>query len=344
MPHKEKAASFKENSLEWMNWQNGPTHRYAINVNGTLYPVKKIISLATGVAVNDLRGGHPLNRVLQKLRLPIIESLPEGRTPALQFKIGAVYDRPTEINGPFGGSLQNGISVSASHATIFIFSGESGKQFGYDDGWNGGVYFYTGQGQRDDMVLKGGNQAIAEHALDGRTLHLFESLGKSKGYRYEGKFSCADIIEKTLPDVTGKDRKALVFRLMPVGPARSENNEESIVNFADSLSTARLAALAACKPAIEDPKKSAPRTLFQRSHKVAHYVMMRARGKCESCGERAPFVKKDGTPYLEPHHVNRLSDSGLDHPCYVGAVCPTCHREIHYRMDGAIRNDLLKNI
>ncbi|HEK1685308.1 TPA: HNH endonuclease [Pseudomonas putida] len=330
-------------SAEWMDWQSDPIHRYAIDVNGTLYPVKKIVSLATGIAVNDLRGGHPLNSAIQKLGLPIVKSLPEGRTPTLHFKRGAVYDRPTEINGPFGGSLQNGISVSASYPTIFIFSGESGKQFGYDDGWNDGVYFYTGQGQRDDMVFNGGNQAIAEHALGGRALHLFESLGKSKGYRYEGEFSCADIIEKTLPDVTGKDRKALVFRLIPVGDqAESDNNEEHIVNLEDSLSAARLAALAACKPVIDAPGKSAPRTLFQRSRKVAHYVLMRARGKCESCGEQAPFVKKDGTPYLEPHHVNRLSDGGLDHPCYVGAICPTCHREIHSGVDGAIRNELLK--
>lgn len=43
----------------------------------------------------------------------------------------------------------------------------------------------------------------------------------------------------------------------------------------------------------------------------------------------APFQRKDGTPYLEPHHIQRLADEGPDHPKWVGAVCPSCHREIH---------------
>ncbi|UXZ47919.1 HNH endonuclease [Pseudomonas soli] len=69
---------------------------------------------------------------------------------------------------------------------------------------------------------------------------------------------------------------------------------------------------------------------------------MRAKGLCESCDKPAPFIKKDGTPYLEPHHVNRLSDGGLDHPRYVGAVCPSCHREIHSGVHGMSLNERLK--
>ncbi|WP_372439075.1 HNH endonuclease, partial [Pandoraea sputorum] len=65
-------------------------------------------------------------------------------------------------------------------------------------------------------------------------------------------------------------------------------------------------------------------------------------GRCESCEKPAPFTKKDGSPYLEPHHVNRLSDGGLDHPQFVGAVCPNCHREIHSGVDGAKLNEQLK--
>ncbi|MFG8677889.1 zinc-finger-containing protein [Pseudomonas aeruginosa] len=65
-------------------------------------------------------------------------------------------------------------------------------------------------------------------------------------------------------------------------------------------------------------------------------------GICESCEKPAPFLRKDGRAYLEPHHINRLSDGGLDHPLYVGAVCPACHREIHYGLGGADKNELLR--
>lgn len=34
----------------------------------------------------------------------------------------------------------------------------------------------------------------------------------------------------------------------------------------------------------------------------------------------------------------QVSDEGLDHPRYVGAVCLTCHREIHFGIDGSDRN------
>uniref|UniRef100_UPI001C496481 HNH endonuclease n=1 Tax=Pseudomonas sp. RW407 TaxID=2202894 RepID=UPI001C496481 len=66
------------------------------------------------------------------------------------------------------------------------------------------------------------------------------------------------------------------------------------------------------------------------------------RGICESCDKPAPFLRKDGRAYLEPHHINRLSDGGLDHPQFVGAVCPTCHREIHYGANGVKKNERLR--
>ena len=53
-------------------------------------------------------------------------------------------------------------------------------------------------------------------------------------------------------------------------------------------------------------------------------------------------MKKNGSPYLEPHQVNRLSDGGLDDPHYMGAVCPDCHREIHHGVLGHVKNDRLK--
>ena len=194
------------------------------------------------------------------------------------------------------------------------------------------------------MTLTRGNRAIAEHAEDGRALYLFKSLGKGNGYAYVGEFSCADMFTRTQPDVDGQDRAALVFRLVPVGISSGiiEPEVEDEDDLPGSLAAARLAALDACKPGSDDVGQSAPRKLYQRSRKVAHYVLMRAQGTCESCEKPAPFMKKDGTPYLEPHHVNRLSDGGLDHPRYVGAVCPSCHREIHSGVLGALVNARLK--
>ncbi|MDW9405916.1 HNH endonuclease, partial [Pseudomonas soli] len=202
---------------EWLGWETNLAHRYAIAVGGTSYPAKKIVSLATGIAVGQFPGGHLTNRYLQKRGFTIIELQSTGLEPVLQFEPGAIYDRVTEINGPFGGSRQSGIAASATHPAIFLFTGDSGEQYGYADRWDNGAFLYTGEGQRGPMTLNRGNRAVAEHAETGRALHLFKSLGKGKGNRYLGEFCCADVFERTQPDVDGADRTALVFRLVPVG-------------------------------------------------------------------------------------------------------------------------------
>jgi 5-methylcytosine-specific restriction protein A len=35
-------------------------------------------------------------------------------------------------------------------------------------------------------------------------------------------------------------------------------------------------------------------------------------------------------PYLEVHHIKRLADKGSDTTTNSIAVCPNCHRELHY--------------
>jgi len=70
-------------------------------------------------------------------------------------------------------------------------------------------------------------------------------------------------------------------------------------------------------------------------------VVVRATGSCEGCGAPAPFLRPNGTPYLEPHHIRRLSDGGPDDPRFVIALCPNCHRRVRSGSDGPAYNDAL---
>ncbi|MDQ3018160.1 MAG: hypothetical protein M3R25_15720 [Bacteroidota bacterium] len=55
------------------------------------------------------------------------------------------YNRRLDIHSKYGGNPQSGISGSAKFPYIFIFSGSSGQQHGYEDGWdNPNVFSYTG--------------------------------------------------------------------------------------------------------------------------------------------------------------------------------------------------------
>ncbi len=70
---------------------------------------------------------------------------------------------------------------------------------------------------------------------------------------------------------------------------------------------------------------------FKRNADVIVEVLERANGVCEKCGCDAPFIRaKDNTPYLEVHHQIRLADGGKDNVDNAIAVCPNCHRELHF--------------
>jgi len=73
---------------------------------------------------------------------------------------------------------------------------------------------------------------------------------------------------------------------------------------------------------------------FKRNANVIAQVLTKAKAKCKKCKKTAPFIrKKDGTPYLEIHHKISMADGGYDTIENTIAVCPNCHRELHYGMN-----------
>ncbi|UCM99275.1 HNH endonuclease [Sulfurimonas sp. SWIR-19] len=70
---------------------------------------------------------------------------------------------------------------------------------------------------------------------------------------------------------------------------------------------------------------------YKRNPDVVVEVLNRANGICEKCKIKAPFFrKKDNTPYLEVHHIVTLANAGDDTVENAIAVCPNCHRELHF--------------
>ena len=74
-----------------------------------------------------------------------------------------------------------------------------------------------------------------------------------------------------------------------------------------------------------------PTFVFFRNVDVVAERLFLANGVCESCGCPAPFLRaKDGAPYLEVHHIKKLADGGDDAVENTTALCPNCHRKMHY--------------
>ncbi len=66
-----------------------------------------------------------------------------------------------------------------------------------------------------------------------------------------------------------------------------------------------------------------------RSPYVRAYVRLRADHCCELCGW-AGFEEDDGSRYIEVHHLQWLVEGGSDTPENAAALCPNCHRELHF--------------
>ena len=105
--------------------------------------------------------------------------------------------RRSDIHDLFGGNRQSGICPCSNFPYIFIFSGVSGHQHGYKDGWdNPNVFSYTGEGQIGDMKFTKGNLALKEHLNSGKRVFLFESDGRGTAkFITEVEFFDADYFE-----------------------------------------------------------------------------------------------------------------------------------------------------
>jgi len=251
------------------------------------------------------------------------------------FEVGRVYNRRLDIHTRFGGQQQGGIITPADHTLVIIITGEEGLEHGYADRYrDDGVFEYFGEGQIGDMRLRAGNRAIAEHSAQGKGLLLFRKT--SKGLRFENEMVCEGYHLERAPDRTGAEREAIVFELRSLeGVAEIVESERAAPGLL--IEELRQRALAAAMETSSGPSQGR-RNVYDPSRDVRNYGLARANGKCEGCSTPAPFVRSDGTPYLEPHHLRRLSDGGPDHPAHVIALCPTCHRRVHAGADGDTYN------
>jgi 5-methylcytosine-specific restriction enzyme A len=259
------------------------------------------------------------------------------------YEVGTTYNRRRDIHGRYGGQMQGGICTPKDYPVVIAFTGASGRQHGYADGWAAdGVYRYFGEGQSGDMSWKGGNLAIRDHAANGEDLLLFQTLGDGN-VRFVGEFVCAGYDLEPAPDGTGAIRQSIVFNLVPASDLHEDtapSGDED--DGTPDLQTLRRRALEAVSTPPQADRATSKRNVYERSRDIRAYVLARASGHCEACSRPAPFVTISGTPYLEPHHIRRLGDGGPDDPRFMGAVCPNCHREIHHGSDGASINERLQ--
>lgn len=262
------------------------------------------------------------------------------------FQVGNQFLRK-ELHDQFKGQRQHGISTPAAESFIFIFTDPESEEYGYSDQFLGnGLFLYSGEGQVGDMKMDGGNERILNHRENGDTLHVFEKVDEQNGagvVAYDGAYEYVDHYWERAPDDNGNMRDAVRFKLAPVGGVESEVDESEAAGLSpeELFERAKENTSSTTGPDSSSTTSASTGNSYTRSDLVRDFALRLADGICRGCGEEGPFIDQDGERFLEVHHLYRVSDGGVDDPENVIAICPNCHREVHYGRNGDELNEKL---
>jgi 5-methylcytosine-specific restriction enzyme A len=260
------------------------------------------------------------------------------------FTLSKDYDRNELLD--FVGSKQKQSGIiwgNKEHNCVIITSGgRGGKSAGYGDLRNeDGSIFYIGQGESGDQdqgkfsnsLLVNGERTILFFSTREPNAEEVRQRGNyRKLYKFEGIFEVGSWDFYTPNEGKRANHKLLRFLLIPANsiynifdpklpesPSKNSNTDLDILRSKINSSSTR------------PPKgKLSPQEYYKRSKITYDYAILRANGICEKCELPAPFVNIQKIPFLEVHHIFKLSDDGPDIPENVAAICPNCHREAHY--------------
>ncbi|WP_249262133.1 HNH endonuclease [Leptospira interrogans] len=188
-------------------------------------------------------------------------------------------------------------------------------------------YFYSRKG---NYSTKSGdfkyNKAIIENKNLPIALFIKEFPNK---YKYEGIFKYADHRQE------GDGKKYFILKkdktlagAVSLETYQTALMEKVVSSLSDDLGRRRR---------LKDRVTGLPEKIqvlsfqYKRDPDVIADVLIRANGICENCKKPAPFLrKKDKSAYLEVHHIIQLSMGGEDTINNAIAVCPNCHRRLHF--------------
>ncbi len=257
---------------------------------------------------------------------------------------GTLLDN-TELSDTFKCGTQGGMRRSKATNTLAIISDHFKL---YDDRWDGKILHYTGMGRIGDQSLDFmQNKTLNESKTNGVEVHLLEVF-IPKVYTYMGKVNLIDrpYQDKQLDDENNM-RNVWVFPVELETDIEYHPKKESFEpsqmqkeREVKKLSIDDLRKIVENKSP-ESSKRIVETTEYERDPHVVEYALRKANGICQLCNNQAPFIRKDGTPFLEVHHILFLSEGGPDTIENTVALCPNCHRKMHHHNTEQER-DLLK--
>jgi 5-methylcytosine-specific restriction protein A len=263
------------------------------------------------------------------------------------FRAGQSYHREQLAEFVGSGEKQKGIIYGPKQEGVIIITsgGRHSKSSGYEDTQHeDGSWTYYGQGKSGDQNPAG--KANAMLVSGQKSILLFETREPSavearkqgsykKRYVFKGDF-IPDGYDLFRPE-QGPRKGLLTIRvkLIPADEATDEPIAPGAQKPEDRIEL-RQRILSRQEGAEKTITRKQTSSVFERDREIRAYALLRAGGKCEYCEKDAPFIKKDGKPFLEVHHILRLADFGDDKIENVIGICPNCHREAHYGFESSV--------
>jgi len=252
---------------------------------------------------------------------------------AIQINKGDVVNNE-ELTELFKCSTQGGMRRSHKTNTLVLVSNHV-KSI-YSDRWFGKELHYTGMGSSGDQTLGTQNKTLYESNLNGVEVHLFEVF-ELREYTYQGVVVYnGKGYQENQTDIDGNQRKVWMFplELKDGKPVRVNDTvikklQETKQKSLRKLNTKQIKRLAESKKETAQSYRITETKSIERDEYIKLYALERADGNCQLCDKPAPFLKKNGSPYLEVHHINYLANKGSDTIDNVAALCPNCHRKMH---------------
>lgn len=293
--------------------------------------------------------------------------LPSTRGERKEFKLNEVIDWINDKNNEVIGKLilgkeytnqeivdifvfspQGGMRRSLSKHALVLFTDHTGKSV-YEDKWSKNSLHYTGMGLEGNQDLdEKQNKTLANSESNFIRLYLFETH-EPKKHTYAGQVELVDN-PYTLPekDKNGLERQVYKFPIKFIQETISIDQEK--IKKAEGKKRKQIRRLSGTElkkkaHEISDMNKKIYKEIrengdlfegyrfvkkkeYDRNPVIAEHVKKLANGICQLCDQPAPF-EKNGIPFLHSHHIDYLSEGGLDTIDNSIAVCPNCHTQIH---------------
>lgn len=262
--------------------------------------------------------------------------------------VGKEYSN-AEIAQIFNCSNMGGMRRSHSKNALVLISFNDGEEHLYSDYWRDDILYYSGMGQSGDQSFEyAQNKTLLESEKNGITVYLFEMFTNKK-YQYRGIVKLAgEPFMSDETDINGVTRKVCKYPLKLVNGKdyldeefvkEEEKTKQKLAE--DYIKAGREFVEQHFSQPISELTVVAKHTAYNAV--VGAYVKLRADGKCELCGNDAPFYI-DGEPYLEITHIVPYCDGGVDSVDNTAALCPNCAARLMRLRDAADKDKLKNNI